>query len=240
MAATASSCMTDGVKKVWVTRARPGADETASRIEDLGFTPVVVPLLEARALGHDPIDLTGIGALAFTSARGVEALAIRTPVRDLPVFAVGAATAKAARDAGFTQVVAGDGDVEALADLIARQGANAGTLLHAAAAQPAGDLVGDLTRRGLGARALAVYETIETDPGGVLSHLPNLDAALVHSPRAARALAAFLADRPTPDMRLLALSPAVAQPLAALKCAGIAIAPFPNEPSLLKVLSKAG
>jgi uroporphyrinogen-III synthase len=232
--------MTDGPAKVWITRAQPGADETASRLTDLGFAPVVVPLLEARPLGRDPIDLTDITALAFTSARGVEALATRTPVRDLPVFAVGAATAQAARAAGFTQVTAGDGDVEALADLIAEQSSRAGALLHAAAAQPAGDLVGDLTRRGLPARALAVYETVETDPAAILAHLPQLTAALVHSPRAGRALAAFLADRPTPNLRLLALSPAVAQPLAAVKCAGIAVAPFPNEASLLKLLSKAG
>lgn len=232
--------MTEGPPKVWVTRARPGADDTASRLKDLGFTPVVAPLLEVSFLGMDPIDLTDVAALAFTSARGVEALAGRSGIRNLPVFAVGAATAQAARAAGFTQVTAGDGDVEALADLIACRHPPAATLLHAAAAQPAGDLVGDLTRRGLSARALAVYETVESDPAAILPHLPTLSAALVHSPRAGRALAAFLAGHPAPEIRLLALSSAVAKPLAAVKCAAIGVAPFPNEASLLKLLSKAG
>ncbi|HYE46282.1 MAG TPA: uroporphyrinogen-III synthase [Caulobacter sp.] len=228
--------MTDAGPSVWITRARPGAEETAARVAARGFAPVVAPLLEARPVGEGPVDLAGIGALAFTSARGVEALAGRSPVRDLPVFTVGPATARAAREAGFARVVSGNGDVEALADLIADRAPRTGAILHAAAVQPAGDLVGDLVRRGVPARALAVYETVLADPSVILPDLPQLAAALVHSPRAARALAAFLADRPTPRLRLLALSPAVAQPLAGLKCDGIAVAPFPNDASLLNLL----
>jgi uroporphyrinogen-III synthase len=47
-----------------------------------------------------------------------------------------------------------------------------------------------------------------------LARLAELDAVLLHSPRAARALAAVLAVSPAPNLRALCLSPAVAEPLA--------------------------
>jgi len=104
---------------IWITRARPGAEVTARRVEALGFTALVDPLLEIRFL-EPTVDLAGIAALAFTSANGVEAFARLSAARDLPVFAVGEATARAARSMGFAEPVSADGDVEALAALIAR------------------------------------------------------------------------------------------------------------------------
>ena len=81
----------------------------------LGFEPVVAPLLTVRALGEGPIDLAGVGAIAFTSANAVAAFAARSPARSLPVFAVGESTAAAARSAGFRAVLSTEGDVNALA-----------------------------------------------------------------------------------------------------------------------------
>jgi len=91
------------IRRVWVTRAEPGAARTAVRLTALGFEPLVAPVLAIRPLSP-AIDLTDIAALAFTSVNGVAAFAARTPERDRPVFTVGDATAQAARDAGFTDV----------------------------------------------------------------------------------------------------------------------------------------
>ncbi|MGI8842005.1 MAG: uroporphyrinogen-III synthase, partial [Caulobacteraceae bacterium] len=119
------------MKTVWITRAPPGAEATAERVRALGFAPVVAPLLAVRAVGEGPIDLVGVGALAFTSANAVAAFAARSPEGVVPVFAVGEATAAAARAAGFSAVVSADGDVAALAATIAaRAGALTGAVLH--------------------------------------------------------------------------------------------------------------
>jgi uroporphyrinogen-III synthase len=91
--------MSTGGGTVWITRAQPGAEATARRVQALGFTALVDPLLAIRDL-TPTVDLTGVAALAFTSANGVEAFAKLTSVRDLPVFAVGEATAKAAARRG--------------------------------------------------------------------------------------------------------------------------------------------
>ncbi|AYV46290.1 uroporphyrinogen-III synthase [Caulobacter flavus] len=234
--------MTADAPRVWITRARPGAEATAARLQALGFKPLIDPLIEVRDLPWSA-DLAGVGALAFTSRNGVAAFARGSSARGLPVFAVGAATADLAAEAGFSHVESAEGDVADLAALIvARRGAFAGAVLHPAAAEPAGDLVSPLRRVGIEARPVAVYESVARAPGAeTLAALHALSAVLLHSPKAARALAALLAERPAPGLRALCLSPAVAAPLAGLSADGrlgpVAAAPRPRETALFDLLS---
>jgi len=202
--------MTDGARRIWVTRASPGAEATAARLEAMGLAPLVDPLLEVRDLSP-PANLAGVAALAFTSVNGVAAFARLDADRDRPVFAVGDRTARAAREAGFSSVTSADGDVDALASLILDQaGRLDGAVLHPSALEPAGDLIAPLVSAGLNARRLAVYETIDRDPSPVtLAELGRLGAVLLHSPRAARVLSRWLVERPAPGLRALCLSAAV-------------------------------
>jgi uroporphyrinogen-III synthase len=227
--------MTEGAP-VWITRARPGALATAERVAALGFEALVDPLLTVEFLDAE-IDLTHVTGLAFTSANGAEAFARLSGERNLPVFAVGRATAKAAQDVGFASVSSADGDVEDLCRLVAAGAA--GPVLWAGAKEPAGDLVGMLRDCGVMARGVALYETAERAPSPEI--LTRLDApltVLVHSPRASRALAALLSDKPAPNLRALCLSEAVAAPLLGLsELRSVAFAPRPDETALLDLLS---
>lgn len=227
------------MKRVWITRAQPGAEATAGRVAALGFEPVVAPVLAVRELPAR-IDLTGVGALAFTSANAVRAFAGRCETRELPVFAVGTATAAAAEEAGFGQIASANGDVADLARLIARRAADlTGILLHPAAAEPAGDLTGALKSAGVEARALALYETVPVEvPKSVLDALGTIDVVLVHSPKAARHLAAALARWPVAHMTAYALSPEVCAPLAGVGLAQTITAPLPTEDALLSLLAR--
>jgi uroporphyrinogen-III synthase len=233
--------------QVWITRTEPGARATADRVRALGLIPLTAPLLAVRDLPQPGLDLTGVAAIAFTSghapgflAPALLAAGVPPGALALPVLAVGEATARAARTAGFSVVRSADGDVSALARLIAAlDPAPAGVILHACATRTAGDLEGQLASRGLRVRTLALYETAEVDPAQqVLPDLAGLQSVLVHSPRAGLALAAFLERHPAPDLQILALSEAAAAPLAAVKCACRATAPFPNDASLLSLLSR--
>jgi uroporphyrinogen-III synthase len=224
--------------RVWITRAEPGATATAARLRVLGFEPVIAPLIETRPLPAKP-DLAGVAALAFTSAAGVAAFAAVCATRDLPVFAVGEATAAAAHDAGWTEVTCADGDVAVLARLItAERPRIAGAVLHAGAAAPAGDLVGALTRAGLSARCLAVYETVPaTPPRAALDRLESLAAVLVHSPSAGTRLAEVLAGGKAANLAAYCLSPAVAATLRPARIERIFTAAMPNEDALLSLLA---
>ncbi|CAN5540644.1 uroporphyrinogen-III synthase [soil metagenome] len=234
--------MTDGARRIWVTRASPGAEATAARLAAVGLEPLIDPLLEVRDLSP-AIDLTGVAALAFTSVNGVAAFARLHADRARPVLAVGDRTARAAREAGFAEVASADGDVEALAALIVGQASRLdGTVLHPSAQEPAGDLLSPLIAAGLIARRVAVYETVERDPAATtLAALYSLDAVLLHSPRAARKLAEILDEQPAPNLRVFCLSAAVAQPLGMLVQAGalasLAFAPHPSETALLNLLT---
>ena len=234
--------MTGAARRIWVTRASPGAEATAGRLEALGLTPLVDPLLAVRDLGAE-IDLTGVAALAFTSVNGVAAFARACSDRARRVFAVGDRTAAAARDAGFAQVASAGGDVETLAALIVGEAASLdGAVLHPGALEPAGDLLAPLIAAGLSARRVALYESVARDPApSTLAALGDLEAVLLHSPRAARKLSEVLASHPAPGLKVLCLSAAVASPLEALGRAGtlgpVTFAPRPNETALLDLLT---
>ena len=219
--------------RIWITRAQPEADATALRIRALRHEPVVAPVLEVQPAGEPP-DLAGVGALAFTSRNGVRAFAALSTRRDLPVFTVGDATAGAAREAGFSDVVSASGDVAALADLIAGPGARVkGQILYAAPEEPAGDLVSALAAHGVAARAQAVYRTAPAD----FAPPAEADVMLIHSAKAARRLAAH------PDMAAAApaitaicISAAAAGPLQGLGFREILVAPTPDEAALIETL----
>jgi len=221
---------------VWITRARPGALATAERVRDLGFEVLVDPLLVVETLDAE-LDLSRVTALAFTSANGVEAFARLSDARGLPVFAVGRATAKAAHVEGFASVSSADGDVEDLCELIAA-GAS-GPVLWAGAKEPAGDLVGMLRGCGVMAKGVAVYETLDRAPSDeTLARLDAPTTVLLHSPRGARVLAAILRERPSPTLRFLCLSEAVAAPLREVVEPGsVTFAPRPDESALLELLN---
>ncbi|MNI03698.1 uroporphyrinogen-III synthase [compost metagenome] len=223
------------IRRVWVTRAEPGAARTADRLRALGFTPIVAPLLTLAPL-PGALDAApspdAVAVLALTSPNGVEAFAPLIPrFRDHPVFAVGDATAEAARAAGFADVRSASGDIHALARLIAAE-APPGPLLAPGAREPAGDLPALLPDRPV--QRLPVYAAFET-------HGPApepFDAVMLHSPRAARALAADLA-RPASTGRVaICISDAAAAPLRPFDFAEIRIAAAPDEAAMLSALGK--
>ena len=227
-------------QRIWITRAQPGADATADRVRALGHDALVAPLLAVRVLPDVSVELSGVAALAFTSANGVRAFADASGERGLKVFAVGAATAQAARQAGFRSVLSADGDVEALAEGIAvRRSELKGAVLHPGAAEPAGDLAGALEKHGVEARRLILYETapvsLAEEQAAMLS---RADAVLLHSPRAAQVLAKVLKAHPAPEMRALGLSKAVVKPLARTRMAAKAYPPFPLEAALLNLIDR--
>ena len=226
---------------VWITRAQPGAEATAVRVRALGHAPLVLPLLAVQPIPDVQVDLAGVRALAFTSANGLRAFAQACADRSLQVFAVGAATAQAAREAGFRRVLSADGDVAALAEgIAARRNEIGGAVLHPGAAELAGDLAGALARAGVEVRALTLYDTAPTALGpDQVAGLGEVDVALVHSAKGAQALAAVLAVHPQPRLKVLGLSKAVLAPLAGIPLAGLTSAPFPLEAALLNLIDRS-
>jgi uroporphyrinogen-III synthase len=224
--------------RVLVTRSEPGASETAQRLADLGYTPVVEPLfaIEATAAALPPYD-----ALAFTSANGVRAFARLDQKRDRPVFCVGGRTAQEALDLGFIQVVSADGDVSDLAALIADRLAPGARLLHAGNEESRGDLSGTLTGRGLQASFVSTFRAVPVSRPGprLAAHLrgePAFEAILIHSARAAAVLSHFAAEATfRAPLDVASISAEAARPVIHL-ARRVQTAARPNEAALFDSL----
>jgi uroporphyrinogen-III synthase len=222
--------------KVWVTRSAPGAFATADRLRDLGHETIVAPVLVVAPLDVR-LNLSGVAALAFTSANAVRAYAALTPRRDFPIWTVGVSTAQAARDAGFDRVTSGEGNVGDLGARLIVDLPRGAMVMHPCALELAGDLVSPLAAAGLGLRPTPIYQTIVAAVDQpILAALTQADVVLLHSPKGARALSHLLTAHPTSIGRALCLSPAVAQALGVGKIPTVASASLPNEAALLKLL----
>lgn len=103
---------------ILIARPEPGASETALRVADMGFEPLVAPALTIEAMAPRLPSASAVAALLVTSGN---ALAACLPIfRDTALFAVGDATAARARELGFVRVASASGDADALADLVIR------------------------------------------------------------------------------------------------------------------------
>ncbi|MBL8706934.1 MAG: uroporphyrinogen-III synthase [Rhodospirillales bacterium] len=233
---------------VLVTRPSGEAGRTAAALAEAGFDALVEPLLTIEPLADAPArlgDLAGVAALAFTSVNGIEAFAAACPRRDLPVYAVGPATAAAARAAGFPSVDTAGGDVEALVRLIqGRHPADRGLVLHAAGESVAGDLAGRLTGLGYRVRREALYRARTADRLSASARdtllAGRLDAVLLFSPRTAQTFVTLVRTEQAEDAcrRVVAacLSPAVAEAVAAIAWAKVAVATEPTQAAAIAAL----
>ena len=143
---------------VLITRPAEDGEMLAEMLRGRGMEPMVEPMMNIVPTDAAP-DFIGVQAVLLTSANGARALAERIAGRDIPVFAVGDATARTARELGFSTVESAAGNVTALADLVrGRLDPAAGALLHPAGSDVAGDLAGTLNKYGFSVRRVVLYE----------------------------------------------------------------------------------
>lgn len=181
---------------VFVTRpAGPRADALAAQLAAAGYAPVSAPTHAiVRRERVAPSDLGDADAVVFTSAPAVAAVAEDAPGAARPkAYAVGAATAEAARRAGFSEVVVGLGDGAALAEAIQREASPATRIFYPHGAHLATDLFGLLSAAGFSVHGREVYaaEALPALPAPARSALAEPDgaAALFLSARAAEQFA---------------------------------------------------
>lgn len=233
--------------RLLLTRAQPEAQASAERLRRLGHDVRIAPMLDIAIL-PPPAALRDPAAIALTSANAVRAVATWPQARAwtaVQVFAVGEATAEAARAAGFTRVTSAKGGSAELAALIATLGAGAGPVLCPVAETPAGDLVGALRAAGLAVHRVTAYRaTAATElqaPARDAIVSRALDAILFYSERGATTFVGLVTGDSLPEhlagVRLLALSVQVAGPLRALRAARLSVADQPTEASLFALLA---
>ena len=170
-----------------VLRPEPGNAATCARIVAAGGTPLTLPLFVVRQLSWTPPPASQFDALFLTSANAVRHAgdALRQ-YRGLPVFAVGEATASAARAAGFSIDTVGGRNAVELAELASARGV--WRALHLGGRDRAQtDLPGV-------AETIAVYASEPIAPSAEQLAALAGTVALIHSPRAGAYLATLAPD----------------------------------------------
>lgn len=136
--------MSQGPRCVLITRPEPGGTETAARLEQLGFEPVLSPALRIHQRTMR-LPAARLAALLVTSGNAIPSLSSASHA--LPLFAVGDVTARRARAAGFADVRSAAGDALALAALV-RQSMDPGSApLLLAAGHRQGEPLADALRQ---------------------------------------------------------------------------------------------
>lgn len=233
--------------RLLLTRPAEDSERMAEILRQAGHACTSLPVFAIRDLPGNLPDLAGVTGLLFTSKNGVRAFAAATPRRDFTVFAVGEASAAAARDAGFSQVTAGGGDVDSLAATVASAVAPRDCrLLHVAGETLAGDLRGLLQAQGFTVSRCTLYaaEAIADLPADVAAALAAgaFDAVLFFSPRTAAVFAGLARKSGLHDhfgaIRAFCLSDRVAAAAAALPWRHVVTSAAPTEAALLAALHR--
>ncbi len=188
--------------RVLVLRPSPGAEATAARAVALGLEPVIAPLFIVKRRGWSLPGTLGFAGVMFTSANAARhAGPLPATLLDKPAYAVGAATAAAARAAGFRDVRSGSGDAMALLAQAADDGVT--SLLHLAGREHRAP-----THPAIRIERRIVYaaDPVGALPPAAIEALKAGAVALLHSPRGARLFGDLIADRP--NVAVAAISPA--------------------------------
>jgi uroporphyrinogen-III synthase len=228
--------------RLLITRPEEDAQATAALLAARGHEATIEPLVSIQIVPGPNLDLEGVQALLVTSANGVRAFVARDPRRHLPVLAVGDASARAARAAGFARVESASGDVVALAELVGRRlKPGDGDLIHVAGSAVAGDLAGMLAAAGFRCRREVLYEQARADALSAdterLLRDGGLDGVLLFSPRTGATFAALLENRglagTASALAAFCLSPAVAGKITHLQWRAVRVAAEPTQDALL-------
>jgi uroporphyrinogen-III synthase len=221
--------------KLLIIRPQPGNDASAARAKAAGFEPVQLPFFVVQPRIWEAPEASSYDALLITSSNAVRhAGPALSSLSGLPVHAVGRVSADAAREAGLKLASVGlKGAAEAIA---AAQAAGHRRLLWLAGE----DRTELSVPAGLRVDERIVYasqaETLPPDAAQVVAHCPIV---ALHSPRAARAFAAFVETKALEKQNFViaAFSPAIAA-AAGEGWGGVAQAEHPEDAALLSAAAR--
>lgn len=212
------------------------ADALRGRFGDR-LRPVLSPLMRPRYLSPD-LPPGPYAAVIFTSLHGVAAaLPYRARLPRL-AWCVGGRTAQEAQAAGM-QTRAADGDAESLVAAILED-PPPGRLLHLRGEDTRGAVAERLTRAGIPTDAVTVYRQdplpLSTQAVELLAR-PGVVIVPLFSPRSARLFRESLPRQPAAELRLAAMSAAVAEELRGVP-GRVVVARRPDAEAMLEAVGE--
>ena len=103
---------------ILLTRPLEDCSEMILKFKSLGHQVSHLPLLNIDKVDYEKINFSEFKGIIFTSTNAVKFLDLKSIDKNLLCFCVGSATEKKARSVGFQNVIAAEGNVENLKELV--------------------------------------------------------------------------------------------------------------------------
>tara|TARA_B100000780_G_scaffold251374_1_gene197983 strand:+ start:2512 stop:3210 length:699 start_codon:yes stop_codon:yes gene_type:complete len=145
---------------ILLTRPLEDCSEMILKFKSLGHQVSHLPLLSIDRVDHEQINFSDFKGIVFTSANAVKFLDSKKIDKNLLCFCVGNATEKKARSVGFQNVIAAEGNVENLKELILQNFEQKnGKLIYVSGEIVSIDLDHQLIREGYNIKRIVNYKT---------------------------------------------------------------------------------
>ena len=146
---------------ILLTRPLEDCSEMIIKFKSLGHQVSHLPLLNIEKIDYEQINFSDYKGIIFTSANAVKYLDHKNIDKNLLCFCVGSATEKKARSVGFQNVIAAEGNVDNLKELILQNfDQKDGQLIYISGEMISVDLDRQLTNEGYSVKRIVNYRTI--------------------------------------------------------------------------------
>ena len=146
---------------ILLTRPLEDCTEMIIKFKSLGHQVSHIPLLTIDKVDYEQINFLDLKGIIFTSANSIKFLDLKSIDKNLLCFCVGSATEKKARSVGFQNVIAAEGNVENLKELILQNfNQKDGNLIYISGETVSVDLDQQLLKEGYNIKRVINYKTI--------------------------------------------------------------------------------
>jgi uroporphyrinogen-III synthase len=145
---------------ILLTRPFEDCSEMILKFKSLGHQVSHLPLLVVEKVNYDSVNFPSFGGIIFTSANAIKFLDLKSIDKKILCFCVGEATEKTARNNGFQNVIAAEGNVENLKELILQNfDKKDGSLIYISGETVSTDLDQQLLKVGYNVKRIVNYRT---------------------------------------------------------------------------------
>ena len=146
---------------ILLTRPLEDCSEMILKFKSLGHQVSHLPLLVVEKVNYDSVNFLSFGGIIFTSANAIKFLDLKSIDKKILCFCVGEATEKTARNNGFQNVIAAEGNVENLKELILQNfDKKDGSLIYISGETVSTDLDQQLLKLGYNVKRIINYRTL--------------------------------------------------------------------------------
>ena len=157
---------------ILLTRPLEDCTEMIIKFKSLGHQVSHIPLLNIDKVDYEQINYLDFKGIIFTSANAIKFLDLKSIDKNLLCFCVGSATEKKARSVGFQNVIAAEGNVGNLKELVLQNfNQKDGTLIYISGKTISVDLDQQLLKEGYNIKRFINYRT---------THNQNFDDVFVN------------------------------------------------------------